>query len=60
MCLRMCLCSVCMYDYIKVENDGAMPGSCYIRIPSQLIALVPATSPWLHIDVRYTNDSLSC
>ena len=64
----VCVC-VCVYIYIyiyihtyilQVENDGAMRGICYISVPSQLIALVPATSPRLHKEILYANDSLSC
>lgn len=58
----VCVCvHIYIYIYIlQVENDGAMRGICYISVPSQLIALVPATSPRLHKEILYANDSLSC
>lgn len=57
---RTSVCApVCVY-ISQVENDGAMHGLCYISVPSQLIALVPATSPRLHKEIHYANDSLSC
>lgn len=49
---------VCAY-MSKVENDEAKRGLCYISVPSQLIALAPATSPRLHKEIHYANDSLS-
>lgn len=49
------------FEYIHASREWW--GStllCYISVPSQLIALLPATSPWLHKEIHYANDSLSC
>lgn len=50
---------VCLH-ISKVEKGGAVHRLCYISAPSQLIALVPATSPRRHKKMHYPNDSLSC
>lgn len=41
----VCVCSGCACDRKQVENDGTILELCYISILSQLISLVPATTP---------------